>query len=783
LACYSQQTYPNRELIVVDDGDRFPVPERAVAEAGGQLVRVPTGTILGSKLNAGLTKARGPVCQKMDDDDWYGPRFLQIMVEHRRKSQSAVCRPTVQFVAPFLFFEIKRWQIRLSRSNTAPGATLMFALEDWRERPFRALSQDEDVWFYRDQRSRGGISLLVNDPEIFLAVRHAGSQRDRSHTWVVGADGRALEDALKNRPLHRQPEDILPEWALEVYRGLRTELLDEGGRLAEAFRYVRTGVPARPAPRAAAAEAYDYRPSSKLHAAVRDILSREKPRALVVQNIADNQGDEIIRCVPLLQALADSDPRLEIVLHTRRAYLYAHPRITAKPLTAPIEGRFDAVIDFYEPDVREMIHRPELEVVIQEYLQKNRPPLVLAARKGPNHFTWQRVAINGRSFARELGLDRQLVKNVYETTFRLIAELGLPLRTGEQTPASEWVLAGVALDEAENAWRQLTAGNTQGRPVALVNPFGGAEPLKGYPASQSKAAAALIRRLITGGYFVILAPNGTPWGSRAHARAVHEHLTAADQSNTSIGPDAADTPDRDAATRMLIYFVRFADLIVAVEGWMIHAAYCLGKPYRTVMMPYSHPPDWQPFAQTPNQYVDDAVPPLDFDEQGEFVVEQPRKQTLLAMIEDLACAVDSQALPFLLCALQSADRDVRTAAAGALAERFEPEARSALLAALDDPYYLVRAAAAGGLRTAENVPREVLEAHVLIGSPRRDWSKVVQLGLKARPAVERAVHDEDFVVRREAPWAMLRLDAMTPPHPVRRAFDMLLSRGRPGVIR
>src|SRR4051794_29626556 len=81
LTCYQQQSYPARELIVVDDSSYFGVSEQAVAAAGGRLLRLPGGTPLGTKLNAGLEQASGPLCLKMDDDDWYGPLFLKTMVE------------------------------------------------------------------------------------------------------------------------------------------------------------------------------------------------------------------------------------------------------------------------------------------------------------------------------------------------------------------------------------------------------------------------------------------------------------------------------------------------------------------------------------------------------------------------------------------------------------------------------------------------------------------------------------------------------------------------------
>jgi glycosyltransferase involved in cell wall biosynthesis len=223
LACYEHQTYRPRELIVIDDGAVHPADGRVVEKAGGILLTVASDTALGAKLNAGVERSNGSLCQKMDDDDWYGSTFLERMVSAVAKSQANVCRPTIAFLMPFLFFDVCRWELRVS--SAVAGSTLFFARDDWKHRPFRSIAQDEDTWFVADQARAGAVPLAVREQESFLAVRHRGTRQDRDHTWTHQYDGSILEDHLKKRPLYnRRPEDLLPAWAIAFYRRLHDEL-------------------------------------------------------------------------------------------------------------------------------------------------------------------------------------------------------------------------------------------------------------------------------------------------------------------------------------------------------------------------------------------------------------------------------------------------------------------------------------------------------------------------------------------------------------------------------
>ncbi len=104
LQYYNYQSYPNKEVIVIDDGELFPVDQAAVEAVGGRLIRVPTGTPTGTKLNAGAEQAKGTFCQRMDDDDYYAPEFMERMIAGALEHQEDVCLPTLSFLAALPVF-------------------------------------------------------------------------------------------------------------------------------------------------------------------------------------------------------------------------------------------------------------------------------------------------------------------------------------------------------------------------------------------------------------------------------------------------------------------------------------------------------------------------------------------------------------------------------------------------------------------------------------------------------------------------------------------------------
>ncbi|ETW92134.1 MAG: hypothetical protein ETSY1_44980, partial [Candidatus Entotheonella factor] len=76
---FLRQDYPNKELIIVDDG---PSPDLVDIPQDKRIrhVKLDVWTPLGRKLNLGIEASRGQIIQKLDDDDYYHPHFLTTTI-------------------------------------------------------------------------------------------------------------------------------------------------------------------------------------------------------------------------------------------------------------------------------------------------------------------------------------------------------------------------------------------------------------------------------------------------------------------------------------------------------------------------------------------------------------------------------------------------------------------------------------------------------------------------------------------------------------------------------
>lgn len=85
VACLADQTWPNKELVIVDDGDVDYEP--VLAKYRDRLVihyhrlERNDATVLGGLRNESLDRANGEFCMQWDDDEWYHPERIAVQMQ------------------------------------------------------------------------------------------------------------------------------------------------------------------------------------------------------------------------------------------------------------------------------------------------------------------------------------------------------------------------------------------------------------------------------------------------------------------------------------------------------------------------------------------------------------------------------------------------------------------------------------------------------------------------------------------------------------------------------
>jgi glycosyltransferase involved in cell wall biosynthesis len=176
---FQRQDYPNRELIVVEDGGDQPA---APADGRIRYLRPSRRLSIGAKRNLACRAARGEIIAQWDDDDWYAAERLSVQAAPLLRG-----RADLSALPARLFFDLDRWEFwtctpafhRLIFVHDVQGGTLMFRRSLWRRQalyPDTSLAEDADLL---SRAMRGGARLArIDDEGLYIYVRHA------ANTWA-----------------------------------------------------------------------------------------------------------------------------------------------------------------------------------------------------------------------------------------------------------------------------------------------------------------------------------------------------------------------------------------------------------------------------------------------------------------------------------------------------------------------------------------------------------------------------------------------------------------------
>jgi glycosyltransferase involved in cell wall biosynthesis len=178
LQSFQQQDYPERELIIVDDGSD-PVEDLIPPAANIRYLRLPRRASIGAKRNLACQHAQGEIIAHWDDDDWYASDRLRYQAAPIIQGQADLTGLENAFVLQLPQAEF--WGIdphlhqRLFVGNVH-GGTLVYRKELWSKGlRYPEVNLAEDASFIFRATRMGKRLTKLSNPGVFVYVRHGGN--------------------------------------------------------------------------------------------------------------------------------------------------------------------------------------------------------------------------------------------------------------------------------------------------------------------------------------------------------------------------------------------------------------------------------------------------------------------------------------------------------------------------------------------------------------------------------------------------------------------------------
>ena len=195
VRCFQAQTWPNKELVIINDGMSLGIQGPTIQEF---LLPAKKETTLGELRNRGLDRARGSWIIQWDDDDW-----------------SHASRIEVQMAAAGDHAVLLRHQVRYDRVSgsfydvtAGPGhaGTILHPATPAARYPSERKHEDSHFW----QRWFPNAVRLDNDPDLYLRLYHGANTFGRPHIILTPAH-KKLARLIPPGPRRNKLRDIIRE--------------------------------------------------------------------------------------------------------------------------------------------------------------------------------------------------------------------------------------------------------------------------------------------------------------------------------------------------------------------------------------------------------------------------------------------------------------------------------------------------------------------------------------------------------------------------------------------
>ncbi len=179
---FLHQDYPNRELIIVDDGTD-PIKDLVPDNAQIQYIRLDNKLSVGAKQNIACEHAHGEILAIWDDDVWVDYWRLSYQVASLLKAKADICGLNNLLHYDVITNQAWRSVPPTGKQPWMPGATLCFTKNYWQKNPFTNISLGEDIRFIRSDPSAKVLPLQAINFQVDIIHTENTSPKNTDSKW------------------------------------------------------------------------------------------------------------------------------------------------------------------------------------------------------------------------------------------------------------------------------------------------------------------------------------------------------------------------------------------------------------------------------------------------------------------------------------------------------------------------------------------------------------------------------------------------------------------------
>lgn len=172
IACFLAQDYPERELVIVDDGVDS-VADLVPADHRFNYIRLDSAPLtVGAKRNLAIQHSGGTLIAHWDDDDWSAPSRLRRQVQPLLDSNAEASGLRRMLFVDDATGEV--WLYEYPSTEQRPwliGGSLVYRRAFWESTPFAAIQVGEDTRFLLGRTAPR--LFEVADLNLYVATIHA----------------------------------------------------------------------------------------------------------------------------------------------------------------------------------------------------------------------------------------------------------------------------------------------------------------------------------------------------------------------------------------------------------------------------------------------------------------------------------------------------------------------------------------------------------------------------------------------------------------------------------